>query len=123
MVSKTALLGLIAAIASPASSYINFGCGNALVEERADPIISPGAVSGHVHKIAGGNGFDFTMDYNRARSSTCSSCPIKQDLSNYWTPKLYFQAANGSFISVPTVGDDARELNGGMTVYYLVSYP
>jgi Domain of unknown function (DUF1996)/WSC domain len=118
MPSNTLLLGLAATLFSPASAYIRFSCGNALVEERADPIVNPGKISGHVHKIAGGNGFGFAMDYNQARSSQCSSCPIKQDMSNYWTPKLYYHAQNGSFISVPTVGDDSRELNGGMTVYY-----
>lgn len=58
------------------------------------------------------------MDYEDARSSSCSSCPIKQDLSNYWTPALYYQNQNGSFESVPQSGDGAGNL-GGMTVYYL----
>jgi hypothetical protein len=58
------------------------------------------------------------MNYDQARASKCSSCPIKQDFSNYWTPKLYFQGQDGTFTSVPTVGDNAQDLNGGMTVYY-----
>lgn len=58
------------------------------------------------------------MDYAKARSASCSSCPIKADLSNYWTPKLYYQFENGTFQSVPTVGDNAQDQVGGMTVYY-----
>ena len=58
------------------------------------------------------------MDYNQARASACSSCPIQEDFSNYWTPKLYYQYENGTFQSVPTVGDNMNDLNGGMTVYY-----
>lgn len=58
------------------------------------------------------------MDYASTQSSTCSSCPIKQDLSNYWTPKLYYQSAEGTFIDVPQAGD-GEGVYGGMTVYYL----
>ncbi|KAF2432321.1 WSC-domain-containing protein [Tothia fuscella] len=118
MLPTTMFASLMAFLASPAAAYIRFNCANHAVEERADPIVNPGAVAGHAHKIAGGNGFGFTMDYEQARASKCSSCPIKQDLSNYWTPKLYFQGGDGTFTSVPTVGDNAADLNGGMTVYY-----
>lgn len=65
-----------------------------------------------------GNGFDFSMTYEQARQSTCSSCPIKEDLSNYWTPQLYYQAENGTFQYVPQSGDGPGNY-GGMTVYYL----
>jgi len=112
-------LGLVASLAAPASAFIAFNCGGPVVEERADPIVNPGGVSGHAHKIAGGNAFGFTMDYAQARSSSCSSCPIKQDKSNYWTPKLYYQAADGTFESVPTVGDGDADTSGGMRIYYL----
>lgn len=58
------------------------------------------------------------MDYADARAGECSSCPIKQDMSNYWTPKLYYQTENGTFIDVPQAGD-GEGVYGGMTVYYL----
>ncbi|KAF2667566.1 WSC-domain-containing protein [Microthyrium microscopicum] len=114
---------VLLATSRPVLGFIRFGCGNNLVEERADPIVAPGQVAGHVHKIAGGSGFGFSMDYAQARSSSCSSCPIKEDFSNYWTPKLYYQYQNGTFQSVPTVGDSMADLNGGMTVYYLQRGP
>ncbi|GAB7352366.1 hypothetical protein MBLNU459_g2805t1, partial [Dothideomycetes sp. NU459] len=110
--------GLVAALAAPASAFFRMPCPGRIVSERADPVVAPGAVSGHVHSIAGGNGFDFEMTYETARSSDCSSCPIKQDLSNYWTPKLYYQYQNGSFEDVPQAGD-GNGVYGGMTVYYL----
>ncbi|RAL64043.1 hypothetical protein DID88_003231 [Monilinia fructigena] len=59
----------------------------------------------------GGNGFGFSMDYASTQKSTCSSCTVTKDLSNYWTPTLFYQAQNGSFIPVTQ--------NGGVTVYYL----
>jgi hypothetical protein len=58
------------------------------------------------------------MTYADARGGACSSCPIKQDMSNYWTPKLYYQSENGTFIDVPQAGD-GQGVFGGMTVYYL----
>ena len=88
------------------------------MQERIDPLIYPGKVGAHVHTVAGGSGFGFTMSYDQARAAPCSSCPITQDLSAYWTPKLYFQAQNGSFIGVPQAGDGSGT-TGGMTVYYL----
>jgi hypothetical protein len=82
-----------------------------LVVQRADPIVNPGQVSDHVHTIMGGNGFGFEMNYTNTQNSTCSSCTVTKDLSNYWIPALYYKAKNGSFIAVGQ--------NGGATVYYL----
>jgi hypothetical protein len=58
------------------------------------------------------------MTFQDARASKCSSCTIKEDRSNYWSPQLYVNFKNGSFAPVPTVGD-ATDTSGGMTVYYL----
>ncbi|KIN03776.1 hypothetical protein OIDMADRAFT_117145 [Oidiodendron maius Zn] len=41
------------------------------------------------------------MTDDQALDSTCTSSLVKNDKSNYWTPKLYFHAENGSFIDVP----------------------
>ena len=109
MHTKITLAAVAASLLAPASAFIRFGCANNLVEERADPIVEPGKVSRHAHKIAGGNGFGFEMTYEQARNAKCSSCPIKQDMSNYWTPKLYYMAQDGTFQSVPTVGDNEQD--------------
>lgn len=71
------------------SAFWRLPCNNPVSIERSDPIVSPGVVASHLHTIMGGNGFDFTMDFKKARSSTCSSCTVQQDLSNYWVPNLY----------------------------------
>ncbi|KAJ4362740.1 hypothetical protein N0V95_001342 [Ascochyta clinopodiicola] len=52
------------------------------------------------------------------RAANCSTCTIKEDMSNYWTPQLYVKFKNGTFMPVPTVGDP-EDIHGGMTVYYL----
>ncbi len=37
-------------------------------------------------------------------SSNCTTCQVKQDHSNYWTPQLYFQdASTGLFELVPEI--------------------
>ncbi|KAF1836319.1 hypothetical protein BDW02DRAFT_494034 [Decorospora gaudefroyi] len=94
-------------------------CPGRNVRERLDPIVTPGQVSGHVHTISGGAGFSASMTYEDTRASRCSSCSIKEDMSNYWTPQLYVKYKDGSgFAPVPVAGD-GNDINGGMTVYYL----
>ncbi|KAF2108326.1 hypothetical protein BDV96DRAFT_652894 [Lophiotrema nucula] len=115
---RITLFSLAAALVAPAESFFVVQCYSRLFDQRADPVVSPGIAAGHVHTISGGNGFNVTMDFAKARSSKCSTCNIKQDLSNYWNPKLYFKAQNGSFLSVPIIGDQGGDL-GGMAIYYL----
>lgn len=104
-------LGLLSLVATPAAAFWRLPCKGAIVNERADPIVNPGKVSGHLHQIMGGNAFDFQMDYNTTQTSTCTSCTVHGDFSNYWTPVLYYQHQNGSFEKVNQVG--------GALVYYL----
>lgn len=104
-------LSILWLLAGPAAAFWRLPCGGTLVNDRADPIVNPGGVAGHVHQIMGGNGFDFTMNYSSTQQSTCTTCKVKGDMSNYWTPNLYFQYQNGSFEKVDQVG-------GGL-IYYL----
>ncbi|KAI9759784.1 MAG: hypothetical protein M4579_002083 [Chaenotheca gracillima] len=107
-----ATLGVAASLIGPAAAYWKLPCSKPLVTERADPVVSPGKVSGHVHTIMGGDAFNFAMNYDDTQKSTCSTCKVNGDFSNYWVPSLYYKAQNGSFISV--------EQNGGSLIYYLV---
>ncbi|KAK4993470.1 hypothetical protein LTR50_000400 [Elasticomyces elasticus] len=116
-IMRAATLGLAASLADPVAAFWRMSCPGRILSERADPIVFPGVVAPHVHTISGSNGFGFTENYDQAKGGSCTSCPIKQDMSNYWTPKLYYQAENGSFIDVPQAGDGLG-IYGGMTVYY-----
>jgi hypothetical protein len=40
-----------------------------LTATRLDPIVSPGAISGHVHAIVGGSNFGPTYDYDHSMES------------------------------------------------------
>ncbi|GAA5931213.1 DUF1996 domain-containing protein [Sporobolomyces koalae] len=84
--------------------------GKPLVTERADPLTHPGSVSQHVHAIHGGSNFNLDLDYRATRTGDCASCKVKQDMSNYWTPYLYFHWKNGSFTALP---------EPGLLIYYL----
>jgi hypothetical protein len=58
---------------------------------RVDPIVNPGVVSSHVHTVMGANKFGVTANGQSMRESTCTTALIKEDLSAYWFPSLYFQ--------------------------------
>ncbi|KAF1991758.1 WSC-domain-containing protein [Aulographum hederae CBS 113979] len=119
MLTKILLAGLMALTAAPASATFVIQCYSRLYDERADPVVNPNYLpSPHVHAIAGGSGFKTTMTYEDARASKCGTCNVKEDLSNYWTPKLYYHAEDGSFESVPIDGDAGGNM-GGMAIYYL----
>ncbi|RMZ85195.1 hypothetical protein DV738_g427, partial [Chaetothyriales sp. CBS 135597] len=109
--SRFESLAYLALLASPAAAFWRLPCKSPVVVERLDPIVSPGGVSTHSHTVMGGNGFAPTMDYNSTQASTCSSCTVIGDNSNYWVPNLYYQAEDGHFESVDQIG--------GATVYYL----
>lgn len=82
-----------------------------LVEGRVDPIVNPGTAAGHTHTIQGGNAFGMTMtDRQALDKSTCTSSLVKNDKSNYWTPKLFFKADDGTLHDVELFY---------MNVYYL----
>ncbi|KAJ4489824.1 hypothetical protein C8R41DRAFT_834685 [Lentinula lateritia] len=94
---------------SSVQAYFLVGVRNILVTERLDPILSPGAVSGHTHSVVGGSNFGMNITTDSLRDSECTSMPIEEDKSNYWYPHLYFQHKNGSFSA----------LDVGNVIYYL----
>jgi len=115
---KAAAISLIATLSVPTAAFWRMPCPGRLVLERIDPIVSPGKVSGHVHTVSGGSGFGFETTYEQQRESACTSCPIKQDFSAYWTPKLYYMGPGGSYFEdVPQAGE-GNGATGGLTVYY-----
>jgi hypothetical protein len=97
------------ALASHQHSQIVNYFTNPIFRGRADPVVTPGKPSSHVHLVFGGGGFNIEMSENQALDAKCSANNIKTDKSNYWQPDLWFHAPNGSFFPVP-----AREYK----VYY-----
>ncbi|KAK4966056.1 hypothetical protein LTR66_012068, partial [Elasticomyces elasticus] len=102
LVSATALLG-------SADAFWRMSCG-VVQAGRIDPLISPGRIAGHAHKISGASDISTSSTYAQLVNSSCTTCEIGDDKSAYWTPQLYYHHKNGSFEAVP---------NGGHTIYYL----
>ncbi|RSL39253.1 hypothetical protein CEP53_014198 [Fusarium sp. AF-6] len=102
------LLGLLT-IATLVDAYWRMLC-SIIQTGRVDPIIAPGRVAAHLHKVSGASNFGVSATYEDLQASRCSSCEVQDDKSAYWTPQLFFQHSNGSFQLVP---------NGGTVVYYL----
>ncbi|VUC23469.1 unnamed protein product [Clonostachys rosea] len=64
---------------------------NYILQARADPIVSPGKIAGHVHTILGGSNFGLSSTGEDLLKSNCTNANVKGDNSNYWFPLLYFQ--------------------------------
>jgi hypothetical protein len=119
---KATAIALAATLSSPVAAFWRMPCPGRLTLQRIDPIVAPGNVSNHVHTVSGGSGFGFTTSYEQQRASACTSCPVKQDLSAYWTPKLYWMNEDGTqFEDVPQAGE-GEGTTGGLTVYYEQRY-
>jgi hypothetical protein len=105
------LLAVVVALGgtADASGFWRIDCGRIQVG-RIDPIVSPGKVSSHCHNVGGAYNFDQSSTYASLQASPCTSCEITMDKSAYWTPMLYYEYPNGTFIDVP---------NSGMIIYYL----
>jgi hypothetical protein len=98
--------------ASFSSAFFKVPCSQPVVLSRLDPIVNPGAQSGHVHTVMGANGFGMSSTYDSLISSSCTTCHISADKSAYWVPSLYYRSADGrNFTSV--------QQNGGSLMYYL----
>jgi hypothetical protein len=110
-VNANTVIALLAAFAAPAAAFFRLPCRAPIVVERTDPIVNPGKVAGHLHSIMGGNGFGPSMTYADTQASTCSSCAVTKDFSNYWVPTLFFRGQDGTLTTV--------EQNGGALIYYL----
>jgi len=117
---KTCLAILLLALCTSAnadSPLFKVFCENTpIYRGRADPIVEPGAISNHVHKVFGGSNFYRATTsqsplqvYDQIFAAECTTCSITVDKSNYWIPDLYYQFPNGTLTLVP---------NGGLTAYY-----
>lgn len=94
-------LALLAKFASARQAVIRFYGDGPLTVCRADPIVSPGVASSHVHVVNGGSNFALKMSDTTLQKSDCTSTDVQNDRSNYWAPTMFFHdVSNNSFESV-----------------------
>ncbi|CCG82299.1 WSC domain protein [Taphrina deformans PYCC 5710] len=108
-------LTLLSLDSTEVAAFWRMPCAGPVVTERADPVVSPGLVSGHVHTVMGASNFNYTTTFKDLRASTCTSCEIAQDLSSYWVPSLYYHN------KLTNTYTDVKQI-GGMLVYYIQRY-
>ena len=78
--------------------------GEFSTEGRMDPIVSPGATSGHSHGVMGGSNFNLTIKGNQLLDLKCTNSMINNDKSNYWVPGIRLQSRQtGKFKKCPSL--------------------
>lgn len=94
MLFTTVLAALVATVAAKDKRTFavlrHYGQGP-LTTCRADPIVSPGQTSAHVHTVMGASNFGLNSTGESLKESSCTTAMVKGDLSAYWFPTLYFQ--------------------------------
>jgi hypothetical protein len=95
--------GDIAKYGSGSTDHFIIQVNRSSVVTRLDPIISPGKVSGHVHRFYGGSFVDENLHKasEMANLAQCSTTAVQDDKSLYWVPQVYHRSLNGSLSMVP----------------------
>ncbi|KAF3022901.1 hypothetical protein E8E14_000378 [Neopestalotiopsis sp. 37M] len=108
LLSSMAMLGAL----GTANAFWRMECRGRTALARIDPIVNFGETATHVHTLHGSSGISESATTSLLQDGNCTSCAVTQDMSEYWTPPLYFQFANGTF--------EVVQQDGGMLAYYLL---
>ncbi|KAI6093158.1 hypothetical protein F4821DRAFT_76382 [Hypoxylon rubiginosum] len=113
MAPKTAFVSVLFGTFNAVSAFWRMECHGRTGVARIDPIMDVGVIAPHVHVVHGSSGFSESATFDDLAGGSCTSCAVKQDMSAYWTPGVYFQDGDtGEFEIVRQVG--------GMLSYYLL---
>jgi hypothetical protein len=86
-----------------------------------DPIIAPGKVASHIHRIWGGNNFAAAYSYAESQKATCSSIYVPQDKSNYWSVSfLMLKSLAYTFYRTPQLYVTTKDANSADNTYEVV---
>lgn len=96
--------GDIAKYGSGSTDHFIIQVNRSSVVTRLDPIISPGKVSGHVHRFYGSDFVDENLHKasEMANLAQCSTTAVQDDKSLYWVPQLYHRSPDGALSMVPS---------------------
>ena len=115
-------LSVLSVLLVPSQAFWILG-HDSLTQDRLDPIVSPGQVSGHVHNIIGASNFGPEVSFESLTASNCTTSPVQADMrlvlhrpyallctwlmqiilsSSYWAPQLYYHDhSTNTFTLVP----------------------
>lgn len=95
MLFTTVLAALVASVAAAKDrrtfAVLRHHGSGPLTTCRADPIVSPGSPSAHVHTVMGASNFGLNVTGEQLRQSSCTTAMARGDMSSYWFPTLYFK--------------------------------
>lgn len=118
------LLSTILAVSSVSTVFASWSFElnhHPLVAQRADLIVFPGSIAGHMHQFAGSAALFPSQD----RAKMCTTADIKDDRSLYWAPGLYhFDHPSGVFRSIPLLNTKTIYADGRKDrLEKLIEYP
>lgn len=97
------------AASAAAQQFVLYATADESASQRADPIIKPGGLSGHVHDFLGASSFAPELSYEGLQDTDCTTVGAadgtgnSQDNSVYWHPALYAKKKDGSgYMKIPT---------------------
>ncbi|KAI5365343.1 putative carbohydrate-binding WSC [Septoria linicola] len=113
---------LVAFCVENVNAFWRMNCAH-IQRGRVDPLVSPGRIAGHAHSIIGGSNIGINSTYESMVNSECTSCEITADKSAYWSPTLYYNYPNGSYLEVPHNGGVAYYLGRGPNTNQTIPFP
>ncbi|KAI5464402.1 hypothetical protein BGZ63DRAFT_461492 [Mariannaea sp. PMI_226] len=94
-----------------------------IAHERADPIVQPDIVSGHIHDVLGASTFGVTFNPDVWSKAKCSTMQVQENKSNYWMPALHVDNGNGTFSAVPVKEARVYYLNNNVAGTRVKAFP
>lgn len=94
--------GDIARFGNSSTDHFVMTTNRSIVVTRLDPIVNPGSVGSHLHRVHGSSYFsqNLTSATEMQKLANCTTTVVQEDLSAYWVAGLYYRYPNGSLASV-----------------------
>ncbi|OWZ26639.1 hypothetical protein C356_06876 [Cryptococcus neoformans c45] len=94
--------GDIAVFGKNSTDHFVMTTNRSIVVTRLDPVVFPGSIGAHVHRVHGSSYFtqNLTSATEMQKLANCTTTVVQDDLSAYWVAGLYYRYPNGSLASV-----------------------
>ena len=95
--------GTLPTIGNNSANHFSMSSNRTSFFTRLDPIVDPGAVGAHAHRVFGASYFaqNLSTATEMQKLADCTVAPIQDDKSLYWVPQVYHYYLNGTYIAYP----------------------
>lgn len=95
--------GTLPTIGNNSANHFSMSSNRTSFFTRLDPIVDPGTVGAHAHRVFGASYFAQNLSTATEMQSLadCTVAPIQDDKSLYWVPQVYHYYLNGTYIAYP----------------------